>query len=284
MIVDTHPHLLADDEEKYPVRPLGGVRSKWSEGVTLTAEEFLRLLDDAGVEKSTLVQASTVHGTDNSYCADSVEKYPNRFAGVACIDAGEADAPDQLTYWISERGMHGMRLFVAGSTIDDPAQIDDPSTFPTWDRARSLGIPVDVQLRADGVPPLFNLLEIYTDVPMILDHLAHPQMEGPPPYEATKTFFGLAKYPNLYLKLTSSTLNHLKERVDVQTFMEAVVETFGANRIMWGSNYPGSHGSSAAPYRELLDQGRHALATLSQEDQDQIFGGTAMSLYPSLGK
>jgi len=31
MIIDTHPHIISDNVEKYPISPLGGKRSKWSE-------------------------------------------------------------------------------------------------------------------------------------------------------------------------------------------------------------------------------------------------------------
>jgi hypothetical protein len=59
LYVDTHPHILALDTQKYPVAPLGGVQSEWSKSFSNSAEEFLRHMDEAGVGKATLVATTT---------------------------------------------------------------------------------------------------------------------------------------------------------------------------------------------------------------------------------
>jgi len=59
-----------------------------------------------------------------------------------------------------------------------------------------------------------------------------------------------------------------------------LVQVFGANRIMWSSNYP-AHPKFGG-IKERLEESRKALAFLSRTEQDRVFGGTASSLYPSL--
>jgi hypothetical protein len=44
---------------------------------------MLAAMDEAGIERSVLVQASTCYGHDNSYVADAVAAHPDRFAGVS---------------------------------------------------------------------------------------------------------------------------------------------------------------------------------------------------------
>ena len=58
------------------------------------------------------------------------------------------------------------------------------------------------------------------------------------------------------------------------------VKEFGANRIMWGSNFP----AAKPPLPELVALARNALSFLPQQDQDWIFFKTAQTLYPALGK
>src|SRR2546425_12685381 len=117
IIVETHAHPVAADTTKYPIDPLGGVQSEWSKDFTNTGEEFLALMDEAGVAQATLVQASTVHGYDNSYTAECAAAHPDRFVGIGCIDALAPDAPDVLSYWIEDQGLKGIRLFTTGSTL-----------------------------------------------------------------------------------------------------------------------------------------------------------------------
>jgi predicted TIM-barrel fold metal-dependent hydrolase len=57
-----------------------------------------------------------------------------------------------------------------------------------------------------------------------------------------------------------------------------VVETFGADRLAWGSNFPTSPGTLA----EIKATAEERLKTLSDADRESIFATTAQKLYPQL--
>src|SRR5947207_15394424 len=114
-IVDIHPHVIAGDEKRYPRAPLGGKQSDWSRERPVSAEQMLAAMDEAGIEKSVLVQASTCYGHDNSYVADAVAAHPKRFAGVFSVDMLAPDARDTIQFW-SGKGLGGMRVFRPGTT------------------------------------------------------------------------------------------------------------------------------------------------------------------------
>jgi L-fuconolactonase len=278
--IDIHPHVIATDHARYPLCPLEGRMSEWAKERSVTSEQLLAAMDDAGVDQAVLVQASSAHGYDNSYTADSAAAQPDRFAWVGGLDALAPDAPDVLTYWVRERGMAGLRLFTAGSTLpEQSAALGDPASFPTWERARDLAIPVCVQMRSAGLPLLRGLLDRFPEARVVLDHLGRPPLDDGPPYKAAQPFFGLAAYPNLYLKITTVTLlDAARGRSTPRALLERLVETFGPGRLAWGSNFPASEGS----LRGLLDQARDALAFLPARDQERILGGTALELYPAL--
>lgn len=284
MIVDTHPHLLAADLKKYPITPIGGTQSEWSKGRHLTAEDLLQHMDEAGVERAVLVQAATVHGYDNSYCADSAQRYPDRFVAVCTIDVLAPDAPDRLSYWVEERGIRGLRLFTTGSNLPETGWLDDPQTFPVWERSRSLGIPVCVQIRLSGLPRLGVVLERFPDVPVLLDHLASPPIEDGPPFAAAQPLFDLAHHPNLYLKFSPHNLQATgKGGPVVQPFFQQLVERFGPRRLMWGSNFPNSRWEGPpGPYRGLVELAVDSLSFLSEEERRRLLGETALTLYPWL--
>ena len=121
--IDIHPHIIADDEKRYPLAPLGGHQSDWSRLRPVTVDQMIAAMDEAGVDKSAIVQASTCYGHDNSYVADAVAAHPDRFTGVFSVDVLAADAPERMRYWFG-RGLTGMRQFTIGSTMTDPGRLD----------------------------------------------------------------------------------------------------------------------------------------------------------------
>jgi len=65
-----------------------------------------------------------------------------------------------------------------------------------------------------------------------------------------------------------------------ETFFGKIIDTFGASRIAWGSNFPNSAGTLS----EILGAAREAFSFAKASNQDWIFGKTALALYPALAK
>ena len=185
-VVDIHPHVISTDTLRYPRAPIGGHQSAWSRDRPVSVEQMLVEQDRAGVGKAALVQASTCYGHDNSYVADAVNAYPERFAGVFSCDIVSIDALEMMTHWMA-KGLTGLRLFTTGSTMPGQAGwLDDPSSFPAWRKAEEERLPVCLQMTAEGIPQLVNVLERFPGLRVILDHLARPVQDDGPPYRAAQ--------------------------------------------------------------------------------------------------
>src|SRR3981081_881561 len=64
-------------------------------------------------------------------------------------------------------------------------------------------------------------------------------MADGPPYDAAAPLFGLARYPNVYLKVTHRNFEEARNgRSTPEAFFGRLVKAFGAERIAWGSNFP----------------------------------------------
>ena len=278
-IVDVHPHITSADINRYPITPVGGNRSAWSEKRRATIEELIVAMDEAGVGKAAIVQSVSTHGYDCSYLADSVALQPQRCTGVCSLDLLAADAPEKIRYWVKERKLSGLRVYTGGLTNKQSTSLSDPKTFPGWECACELGIPVCVSLRPEGLPQLMVLIKQFPQVRIIVDHLMDAPIEEGPPYAGAEGVFGLARYGNMYLKLTSINIRALRKgNGSPETFFPLLVKKFGASRIAWGSNYPASEGT----LKEIVNEAKSALAVLPEQDQEWIFARTAQSLYPSL--
>ena len=240
MTIDIHPHVISTDTERYPNAPVGGHKSDWSRERPVSVEQMIAAMDQAGIAKSALVQASTCYGHDNSYIADAVAAHPNRFTGVFSVDVLAPDAPEKIRYWVG-RNLTGMRLFTAGSTMPNQADwVDDPRSFPAWECASELRIPVCMQMTVKAIPQLIRMLERFPKVRVILDHLAKPTLSDGPPYTGATDVFRLADYKNLYLKLTPRTVAEAQNgKATHATFFPLLVSKFGASRIALGIELSG---------------------------------------------
>ena len=136
-----------------------------------------------------------------------------------------------------------------------------------------------MQMTPQGFPQLRGLIERFPKVKIILDHLARPQLTDGPPFTADQEFFALSRYPNILLKLTPVNVEPASwGKATPETFFGALIKTYGANRIAWGSNFP----ATAGPLKNILGKAQRAFSFASTADQDWIFGKTALTLYPSL--
>jgi predicted TIM-barrel fold metal-dependent hydrolase len=272
MIIDTHVHVISDDQRKYPRR------ADAQDWVRDTSGEMLIALNrEAGVDRTVLVQGYGAYGYDNGYAADCARQYPDRFVSVCILDQRRSDAPEQLTYWVRERGVSGLRLL----TIVEPEPLlDDARTFPLWARADSLAIPICIMTRFPQVARLPAVLERFPRVRVALDHLALPRLSEGPPYDSLQPLFDLVRFPNLYLKFSTETLYAASRgRSTPQEFFSRLLERFGANRIMWGSNFPATHDRT---FKEQVELAREDLAFLPEGDQRRLFSETALALWPAL--
>ena len=114
-----------------------------------------------------------------------------------------------------------------------------------------------------------------------LDHLGTPRVDDGFPYDNAAPLFDLAKLPNVYLKFSSVNLYAAaKGNSTPQQFFRRLLEVFGAQRLMWGSNFPNTYDRSL---KEQLELALGQLSFVPQADRQWLFADTARSLWPALG-
>lgn len=278
-VIDIHPHVISPDTDRYPLSPLGGKQSTWSAKHPISHEQLIAEMDAAGIAKAVVVQASTAYGHNNTYLAEAVAAHPDRMTGVFSVDVLADDAIEKIDYWRS-KGLTGLRLFTAGSTVEGQAGwLNDPKSHAVWEYASEIRLPICVQMRPPGIPLLSDLLERFPDALVVIDHLARPVLEDGAPYQLASELWALADHPGVHLKLTLRNIVAAEQGAStVADFMAHLVETFGADRVAWGSNFP----AAERPMTELVARCREAVSSLSDEDQEMILSGTALKLYPAL--
>ncbi|WP_216897273.1 amidohydrolase family protein [Nocardia alni] len=278
-IIDTHCHIISQDENKYPRAPIGGKQSGWATTRPVTAEGMATAMDAAGITRSVLVQATTAYGYDNSYVLDSFRREPDRFLAVGTFDPLQPQAPARLTDAV-DSGLSGVRLFTSGSTVPTQGEwFAAPETYEFWEHAGELGVTVCLQMRlGPATAQLVSLLDRFPGVRVLLDHIGYPDIAASPE-TAGQEVAKLSRHPGLHLKLTHRNLEPLHAAGGrAIEFLRPVIDAFGAERIAWGSNCP----AAEQTLPELVELAQTVLAVVPEKEREEIFAGTARRLYPGL--
>ena len=272
MIVDTHVHVVAEDQDAYPFDS-AGLPGRWYLESPCSAEGLIEQMDATGVDRAILVQGVGAYSFDNRYATDSARRHARRFVSAVCVNPHEADAADTLARWAREGETRGVRLFTLGQR---GFSIDDDLAAPLWRTAADLGLHVIVTLLADQLPVLDRVLAQYPEIAVSLDHCAFPALAGPP-WNEQRDLLALARHANLHLKVSTHVLDAAAEATgDPAAFVPVLADAFGADRLMWGSDFCQTHDRS---YAELVALGRRAFGCLPDADRDAGLGGTALRLW-----
>jgi L-fuconolactonase len=286
VIVDTHVHVFTDDRKKYPqisdTARAGSIPSIKEIGQTewplTTAENLIVQMDEAGIDKATLVQAYFLYEYDNRYTTDSARAHPDRFTSVAVLDPMDPGSPDELSRLVAQEAVTGLR-FMRGRL--PASSLGEPATFPLWERMQALKIPLAVNDRVWELPKIRKAMERYPDVMVSFEHAWGHKVGAPPSYDVLEPLFAFAGNPNVYIKTAINNIAAAREGGGTpRQLYEKLVSVFGAKRIMWSSNYP-AHPKFGS-IKERLDIAKRELAFLGAEDHAWIFGKTALAFYPSL--
>ncbi len=270
MIVDTHVHVTTD---KGPVYPQLEGAPEWP---VTKIEKLREEMDALTIDAAVLVQSYFTYGTDNGYAIGSAAKCPSRFMVVAVIDQTAPNAPEVLTDLVKVHGVHGLRLMPKGLP---EGVLTDPKTFPAWEAATKLGIPVTVAAEAHQIGQMWVLAKRFPDVPICFEHM-WGLVFGAALQEQLKPVLALAQFPNVFLKLCPNNSHAIRNSPhSPKDLYGTLAESFGIQRLMWGSNYP-AHTKKFGTLSDRLHIMQEDLAFLSPSDRDWFFSRTALSLWP----
>jgi L-fuconolactonase len=251
----------------------------WYEPIEALLEQMAR----SGVDKAILIQILGQY--DNSYQVDCVRRFPDRFASVVIVDTEQPDAPRTLER-LAEQGASGVRL---RASVRSPGQ--DPLAI--WRAAERLGLAVSVAGSGEAVASddFQQLVEALPRLKIVVEHYGGVQRPGAEPQpELRQRVYGLARRPNVYIKVHG--LGEIAQRAmpvrapfpfvePVPPILEEILAAFGAEKMMWGSDFPPV--SYREGYGRSLSFVRERLAGASAADQALIFGGTALEVFPVRG-
>jgi len=145
---------------------------------------------------------------------------------------------------------------------------------------REFGLTYDLLLFPKHLPVAVQLVAEFPDQPFVLDHIAKPAIREGQVSPWREDLDRLAEFPNVFCKL-SGLVTEAKwkqwQPQDFHRYLDIVIETFGTNRVMIGSDWPVCtlSGDYASTLRIVIDYAQQFSARV----RDDILGGNGARFY-----
>jgi L-fuconolactonase len=299
-LVDTHAHLIASDWDRYRARPFTpDLPVPDRPPYSMTAEELLSLMDAHQVRHACLVQRGHVYGYDNSYIIDAAAQYPDRFHPVVILDVADPATPGRYRQMVRDHRVAGFRMATSRPWLLDTAWMSSPTAMEVWRACADLGTPMTIIVfdnQLSYVLPLIKLIAgMFPELPIVLDHGAMPfgmsQYEvalreeagetvvmPPPPHYGIDTSVAIFEdVPNIHFKITEINFERLvKAGVPAENLVRRMVDSFGAERMIWGSDVGQSMLWS---YAEKVAMARNCVTLLAPDEQQAMLHDNAARIF-----
>jgi L-fuconolactonase len=286
VLYDTHSHFFSDDEARYPLNTTGSPEGAENLRARIlanpsTPENILRLWSENHVEGGVGVQYNSAYKTDNSYTVDSSDAYPDKIAAVIILDARKPETPAKLREYVEKHGVTGLRLTGYPDKEGNYPWMEAPEAQATWAEANRLGLAmVLMYLPTKPSPTAIQKIEAlakrYPQVNVVMDHIGWPATEGAPNYGISPELVSLARLPNVYFKLTSINFEHLEAaKLDPAPFVRHAVDVFGADHMMWGSDY----GNTKGTFPDMVADAIAATSLLTPRERRQVLHDTGKRIF-----
>ena len=138
----------------------------------------------------------------------------------------------------------------------------------------------DLLVYARQLPAALAWIDRHPNLRVVVDHIAKPVVDGVPRPEWRAQMRELARRPNVFCKFSGVVTEapHWRWSVgQIRPYFETVLEAFGAQRLMFGSDWPVC--LVAADYARWFATVESLVQPLSTTERDAIFGGAATAFY-----
>ena len=277
MLIDAHQHFWRIGEHDCTWPP-GDLPEIYRNFMPVDLEP---LAQAAGVNGSVLVQ-SQASDLDTDFLLRVAGESSLVKAVVGWVDLSSPSAVARIQRLAAHPKMRGLRPMLQNLPQDN--WILSPELEPAVAEMQAYNLSFDVLVRVHQLPYLHTFAKRHADLPMVVDHAAKPDIAANEFAEWSAGLEDMAKLPQVFCKL-SGLLTEANAQQGVEQLRPYVVRLyhlFGAERLMWGSDWPVlklASNSNYAGYGDWLALAKQLLPIPSSHELDAIFGLTAKGFY-----
>ncbi len=195
--------------------------------------------------------------------------------GWAPFDA--TAAADRIAALAGDPLLVGLRPMVQDEADDD--WLLRPALRPAFDAMIAHGLVFDALVLPRHLPRLARVLERHPDLAVVVDHGAKPRIRDGEIATWARAIAAIAAHPQASCKV-SGLVTEAPAGAGLDTlrpYIAALVEHFGPQRLIWGSDWPVV--DLAGGYERWHALAQDALSDLDAAARAAVFGGNAARVY-----
>ncbi|MGB5271792.1 MAG: amidohydrolase family protein [Eudoraea sp.] len=273
MVIDSHQHFWKYDPVRY-----GWI----DDSMKVLQKDFLPadlgpILKDNEVDGCVAVQADQSEAETEFLLGLAAE---NKFIKgvVGWVDLRADDVDKRLAHFSQDKKLKGIRHIVQ----EEP----DPEFMLRKDFQNGIGhlaqfgLTYDILVYPNQLAAAVLLARAFPDQKFVLDHIAKPRISEGLDNQWVHHIKELGLNPNVSCKVSgmvTETKNFKWRQEDFSPFMEVVLDAFGWQRLLYGSDWPVC--LLGGSYKEVITIVRDYISKLSDHERAGIMGQNAVNFY-----
>ena len=229
-----------------------------------------------GITGGVLVQAAPTEA-ETQFLLAQADANPAVLGVVGWVDMLAADAPARIEALARHPCLKGLRPML--QDIPDAQWILQPAMEPALRAMARCGLVFDALVKSVHLPHILTLAVRHPDLRMVIDHCAKPDIAAGEWQPWADGIARIATETRAMCKLSGlMTEAGLRPPAGaVRRWGEHVLQSFGAGRVVWGSDWPVLE--LAGSYEPWWKEACGLLAGLDAAGRAAVMGGNAMELY-----
>lgn len=244
--IDGHAHVFSRELDLTSAR-------RYSPDYDATLAMYRDQLHQHGLSHGVLVQPSFL-GTDNRYLLDALQQAPDQLRGVVVVDL---DINRVALEEMDRLGVVGVRLNLMGKALPD---FSEPQWRVFFGHITALDWHVEVHRHVADIPALLAGLMPF-GMKIVIDHFGRPDARLGLDQPGFRQMLQLGRSGQLWMKVSGiyRLEGSPRENLDfARAALPLLVDTFGQQRLVWGSDWPHTQHEHAVSFSSVVEQ-LHAL-------------------------
>lgn len=272
MRLDSHQHYWKFNPAEY-----GWMKPDWPIRRDFLPADLQPLLKQHGLDGSIAVQARQTL-EESRWLLSLANESPVIKGVVGWVDLRSERVEEQLAEFAPHPRFVGVRHVVQ----DEP---DDRFVLQSdfvcgLSKLKQFDLTYDLLLFPQQLPAAIELVRCFPEQPFVLDHIAKPRIREGTLSPWREHIRQLAQAPNVYCK-ASGLVTEADwadwQPADFQPYLDIVFESFGEDRLMFGSDWPVC--LLAGSYERVFKLVEEYVQQLSAEGRANFFGKNAARFY-----
>lgn len=242
-----------------------------------TPADLFPLLQSNNFDGSVLVQADQSE-TETNFLLQLAEENDFIKGVVGWVDLCAENSLDRIAYYAAFKKLKGFRHIVQAEPQID--FINRPDFCRGISQLTKYQLTYDILIFPKHLPFAKSFVEQFPSQLFVIDHMAKPDFKQGDYQQWEEGIRAIAQNQNVYCKISGLVTEadwHNWRVHDFTYCLDVVTESFGVDRLMFGSDWPVCLlGGTYAEVRNIVEQ---YFADYSLDDQSKIFGLNAMKFY-----